>query len=172
MSWLGSFVLFATCNSIAVIFYTLHFLVSELYIDVYRLYLNCLLNSRYLRFSHEMLIPVCLLDAIFSQRCDEKSTRPHRLAGLLASPRSFVWGDGFIGTQTYLPQKFSFSSDFGHFILKVVGNAKKNGDFCQEKDAEILPFLGGRPPWFFDCGGRVPRPPPPTFDAHASSHSA
>ena len=37
-----------------------------------------------------------------------------------ASPRNF----GFIGTQTYLPQKFSFSSDFGHFNLKMLENAK------------------------------------------------
>ena len=43
-----------------------------------------------------------------------------------ASPRSFVWGggDGFIGTQTHLSPKFSFFSDFGHFILKIVENAK------------------------------------------------
>ena len=45
-----------------------------------------------------------------------------RCAG--ASPRSIVWGDGFIGTRTHLPPKFSFSSDFGHFILKMVENAK------------------------------------------------
>ena len=32
-------------------------------------------------------------------------------------------GHGFIGTQTHLPPKFSFSSDFGHFILKMVENA-------------------------------------------------
>ena len=35
----------------------------------------------------------------------------------------YLEGDGFIGTQTYLPQKFSFSSDFSHFILKIVENA-------------------------------------------------
>ena len=34
-------------------------------------------------------------------------------------------GVEFIGTQTHLPQKFSFSSDFGHFILKMLENAKK-----------------------------------------------
>ena len=37
---------------------------------------------------------------------------------------TFFWGDGFIGTQTHIPQKFSFSSDFGHFILKMEENAK------------------------------------------------
>ena len=36
----------------------------------------------------------------------------------------FYMGDGFMGTQTYLPPKFSFSSDFGHFILKMLENAK------------------------------------------------
>ena len=31
--------------------------------------------------------------------------------------------DGFIGTQTNLPSKFSFSSDLGHFIFKMMENA-------------------------------------------------
>ena len=55
-----------------------------------------------------------------------------RCAG--ASPRSFVWGDGFIGTQTHLPPKFNFSSDFGHFILKMVINAKLS---CVKKKDRI-----------------------------------
>ena len=29
-----------------------------------------------------------------------------------------------MGTKTHLPQKFSFSSDFGHYILKILENAK------------------------------------------------
>ena len=33
-------------------------------------------------------------------------------------------GDGFMGTQTHLPPKFSLSSDFGHFISKMLDNAK------------------------------------------------
>ena len=33
-------------------------------------------------------------------------------------------GGGFMGTEIHLPQKFSFSSDFGHFILKMLENAK------------------------------------------------
>ena len=44
-----------------------------------------------------------------------------------ASPRTFVWGDGFMGTEIaeiHLPQKFSFYSDFGHFIFKMLKNAK------------------------------------------------
>ena len=36
----------------------------------------------------------------------------------------FGGGDGFIGTQTHLPPKFSFSSDFDHLILNMVENAK------------------------------------------------
>ena len=29
-----------------------------------------------------------------------------------------------MGTEVHLPPKFSFSSDFGHFILKMLENAK------------------------------------------------
>ena len=36
----------------------------------------------------------------------------------------FVGGDGLMGTQTHLPAKFSFSSDFGNFILRMLENAK------------------------------------------------
>ena len=36
----------------------------------------------------------------------------------------FGGGDGFIGTQTHLPPKLSFYSDFGHFILKNGGKCK------------------------------------------------
>ena len=45
-----------------------------------------------------------------------------------------VWGDGFIGTQTHLPPKLNFSSDFGHFILKMVVNAKLS---CVKKKDRI-----------------------------------
>ena len=45
-------------------------------------------------------------------------------------------GDGFIGIQTHLPQKISFSSDFGHFILKMVENAKLSY-VSRKKDTEI-----------------------------------
>ena len=34
-----------------------------------------------------------------------------------------VFGEGRI-SETHLPQKFSFSSDFGHFILEMLENAK------------------------------------------------
>ena len=85
--------------------------------------------------------------------------------GAGASPRSFVWGDGFIGTQTHLPPKFSFSSDFGQFILEMVENAKLS---CVKKnDAEISYFLGGTSPADFSTAGDASaRPPPPAFDAH------
>ena len=75
-----------------------------------------------------------------------------------ASPRSFVWGDWFIGTQTHLPPKFSFSSDFDHFILKMVENAKFSG--VKNKDTEISSFLGGTSPADFSTAGDAsPRPP-------------
>ena len=45
-----------------------------------------------------------------------------------APPRSFDLGGGFKGTQAHLPQQFSFSSDFGHFILKMLENAKFSYD--------------------------------------------
>ena len=54
----------------------------------------------------------------------EAGTREHFEVGAGASLRSFVWGDGFIGTQAHLLPKVSFSSDFGHFILKMLENAK------------------------------------------------
>ena len=45
-----------------------------------------------------------------------------------ASSRSFDWGGGRIhgqlGIQTHLPQKLSFSSDFGHFIFKMLEDTK------------------------------------------------
>ena len=76
-----------------------------------------------------------------------------------ASPRSFVWGDGFIGTQTHLPPKCSFSSDFSYFIWKMVENAKLS--CVKKKGTEISSFLGGRPPLIFRLRGT--RPPVPRF---------
>ena len=46
------------------------------------------------------------------------------MAGRRGVATKFCLGDGFIDTQTHLPLKFSFSSDIGHFILKMVKNAK------------------------------------------------
>ena len=45
-------------------------------------------------------------------------------------------GDGFMGTQIHLPPKFSFSSDFGHFILKMLENIKF-AYVSRKKDSEI-----------------------------------
>ena len=46
----------------------------------------------------------------------------------MASPRSFAWGtDSWalgMGTQPYLTPKFSFSSDFDRFIVKMLEIAK------------------------------------------------
>ena len=48
----------------------------------------------------------------------------------------FGGGDGFIGTQTHLPQKVGFSSDFSHFILKMVKNVNLSY-VSRKKDVEI-----------------------------------
>ena len=64
---------------------------------------------------------------------------------------------GFIGTQTHLPQKFSFSSDFGHFILKILENAEKK---FQEKSYWNIQISGGSAPAFFKVRGSWPPPPP------------
>ena len=52
-------------------------------------------------------------------------------------------GGEFNGTHAHLSPNFSFSSDFGHFILKVLENAFFY--LCQEKDTEISKFLGTSP---------------------------
>ena len=43
----------------------------------------------------------------------------------------FCLGDGFIGTETHLPPKFSLPSDFGHFILTMV--EMQNFHMCQKR---------------------------------------
>ena len=62
----------------------------------------------------------------------------HLQATVKDDARSFDRGNGFIGTQTHIPSKFSFTSDCGHF--KYIRFKKK--------DIEIPKFLGGRPPRF------------------------
>ena len=67
-------------------------------------------------------------------------------------------GDGFIGTLTHLPPKLSFSSDFGHFILKMVENAK----FPQCEEKKMLKyhhFWGKSPSDFSTAGDASPVPP-------------
>ena len=76
-----------------------------------------------------------------------------------------------MGTQTHLPPKFSVTSDFGHFILKMLKNAKFL--ICvKKKDTEISSVLGGggcRPP-LISGRERDARESiilvPPAFDAH------
>ena len=55
--------------------------------------------------------------------CDG-STCPLSIPRGVATNFCLGGGDGFIGSQTHLLPKFSFYSDFGHFILKIVENAK------------------------------------------------
>ena len=76
-----------------------------------------------------------------------------------ASPRSFVRGDGFIGTQTHLPPKFGFSSDFGHFILKMVKNAKFSSMSRKKKMLKYHHFWGDVPADFSTAGDASPVPP-------------
>ena len=66
----------------------------------------------------------------------------------------------WIGTQTHLPQKFSFSSDFGHFVLKMLKIAKKY-TFLGKKYINIQISGGGdRPPRGFQkCGALTPAIP-------------
>ena len=67
---------------------------------------------------------------------------------------------GFIGTQTHLPPKFSFSSDFGHFILKMLENTKN--ERFNIKFTEICKFLWESTPAVFKSAGVLtPRPSPP-----------
>ena len=82
-----------------------------------------------------------------------------------ASPRNFVWGNGFIGTQSHLPPKFSFS-DFGHFILKMVENAKFRYLCVKKKIMKYHNFLGTSPADFSTAGDVSS--PSPVFDAHAT----
>ena len=63
-----------------------------------------------------------------------------------------------MGTQTNLPTKFIFASDFGHFILKMLDYAKF---VCvKKKVAEMLSFLGGTFPADFSTAGDESSPPP------------
>ena len=73
---------------------------------------------------------------------------------------------GVIGTQTHLPPKFSFSSNLGHFVLKMLENAKIL--YVKKKYTEMSKFLGGRNPRFSKVG--VPTtatPPAPVGDVPA-----
>ena len=96
----------------------------------------------------------------FSVRGRRQGKRVARI-WLGALPRNFDWGVGFIGTQTHLPQKFSFSSDFGHLIWKMLGKCKIVYVSRKIYWNRYLNFWGDRPRGFQKCGGRDPRDPPP-----------
>ena len=63
-----------------------------------------------------------------------------------------------MGTQTHLPQKFSFSSDFGHFILKMLENAKFA--YLRVKKKYNYYNLWGTSPADFSTAGTLPPVPP------------
>ena len=74
-------------------------------------------------------------------------------------------GKRFMGTQTHLPPKFSFSTDFGHFISKVLENAKF-ANVSRKKILKYHNFWRDVPADFSTVGTR---PPAPAFDTHVSS---
>ena len=98
---------------------------------------------------------------------EDLAREKNRTRTVQQSPRSFVWGDGFIGIQTHLPPKLSFSSDFGHFILKMVENAKYSS-VSRKKDAKISSFLGETSPADFSTAGDAS--PVPLFSKYTASH--
>ena len=67
-------------------------------------------------------------------------------------------GGRFHVPQTHLPPNFDFSSDFGHFILKISENLKILIR-TQKKILKSRDFWGTSPRNFGPVGGRVPRPP-------------
>ena len=78
----------------------------------------------------------------------------------VAPPRSFDWGGGrILVRQTHLPPNYDFSSDFGHFILKILKNLKFLVSYLKQNFKNRYFGGGGRPPSTFWLGGRVPRPP-------------
>ena len=69
-----------------------------------------------------------------------------------------IRGVGFIGAQTHLPPKLSFSTDFGHFILKML---TKTLYVLRKKILKYPNFWRGVDPAVFKSAGVVtPRPPP------------
>ena len=66
-------------------------------------------------------------------------------------------GDGFIGTKIHIHQKFSFSSNYDHFILKCL---KMQNLYTFQEKIQISKLLECRPPRFSKVrGSRPPRPP-------------
>ena len=92
----------------------------------------------------DLLLPASAASAIPTQRYKFVVCLPAVDGRGVAT--KFCLGDGFMGTQTHLPPKFSFSSDFGHFISKMLENAK----FAHVSIKMILKYYNF---W----GGDVPR---------------
>ena len=75
-----------------------------------------------------------------------------------AATKFCLRGDGFMGTQTHLPPKSIFSSDFGHFILKMLDYIQKN--YVSRKKLLKYHNFGGTSPADFSTAGDVsPRLP-------------
>ena len=64
-----------------------------------------------------------------------------------------------MGTEVHLPPKFSFSSDFGHFVLKMLENAKFS---CVKKKRY---YMRDKKTADFSAAGDT-SPVPPALDAH------
>ena len=79
----------------------------------------------------------------------------------------------FIGTQTHLspiPPKISFSSDFGHFILKRLENENVYYVLSKQLGTEVdVLCSGGRPSLLARLGN--PSRPSPAFDAYEQQKS-
>ena len=72
----------------------------------------------------------------------------------------FFTGEGSESdTQTHLPPKFSFSSNLGHFVLKMLENAK-NVHFLRKNILKCPNFWGVDHRCFQKWGSRPPPPPP------------
>ena len=78
-----------------------------------------------------------------------------------AATKFCLGGDGLMGTQTHLLPKFSFSSDFGHFIWEMLENVKKYT--CEEKSCWNILISEGTSPLISRL--RETRPPVPPFSA-------
>ena len=66
-----------------------------------------------------------------------------------------------MGTQTHFPPKFSFSSDFGHFIWKMLENTKSL-NVSRTKLLKYVNFWGSTHAVFKRAGVVTPTPPPPS----------
>ena len=72
----------------------------------------------------------------------------------------FFGGDGFIGSQAHLPPKFNLSFDFGHFISKMLENAKMLCVTRKKRYWNVHIFRGSYPAVFKVAGVLTPAPPP------------